>query len=644
MAYRLLSALPPQFETANGLPAVGHYLFIYLYNTTTPSPLYTNSSGSGSATSFQLNSRGVPQSAGGTPVELFGSTEITGGYKILLCASNDSTDVVQTFLGPIYPTLSGSSVAEGVYESTTIEGALDAHRVASMSALVTGTWTGIDEVQVMGFYGGWSGSTAGPKGASKWHYDGTTGGTQTTNTSAAIITAMASGRVISADGRGWRLSHSQKFNFHQFGAAGDWNGTSGTDDTLAIQAGVDFVATAATSNNAIDIESFGEAKYRITAGIKMKGFVRMRFNGAYVANDYDGGAFLGGSSFSADAQFLHLHDVYVEGISPLARTNQKAVDWDGVYVDSSLNHVIGINMGGDGMRLDTVNAVSVNNCWMNISGGRNLRMINCSAVNINGGAYEGPGVTAFSPVAYAVGSRAISIENTIYGDYRNTINGVQTERSSIGVYADYSNGLAINGLNCHNTGGPTSQAMVWLTAETDQTTIVGLSGESYSVAVFDVATTNSVTTSGDAVNYTQGNQYHAAPASAPALSVLSGYLATGDLRGLLGYCRVGFQTVSVADDAIAVFAAVGSNNRAVYLLVNQDRGIGNTLFAADSTGAPISMGDSGNVSYSATALTAGSGDGTDGNVNVYLNTTTTIGVKNRLGFTTRFALFTFSVA
>lgn len=225
MAYGVLNGLPLQMEDANGNPLVGGTLEFYVWNNTTPLTAYTDSAGTALGTSCTLNSLGKPQTAGGTACQVFGSTTATTGYKVVVKDADGS--VVAPTYGPLFPTLAGSSVGDSAYESTTIAGALDAHRVPSMSALVTGTWTGIDELQTLGFYDGVY------KGAARFHHDGTTGGTPTTNTTAAIITAMATGRVISADGKGWVLS-TQPLRASMFGVTHD----GVTDDRNAVAAGI----------------------------------------------------------------------------------------------------------------------------------------------------------------------------------------------------------------------------------------------------------------------------------------------------------------------------------------------------------------------------------------------------------------------
>jgi len=235
--YRLLQAFPMQWEDANGIPLVGGTLEFQRWDTSASIALYSSSAGVSLGTSCSLNSLGVPETSGGTPCQLFGSTDDTFGYKIIRKDALGS--VIAPTIGPIYTPTNASDFDAGTvtYDGGTVATALDAHRVASMSALVTGTWTGIDEIIVLGFHSGWEGSAAGPRGRSIWHYDGTTGGVQTTNTTAAIITAMAAGQIISADGKGWRLSRNQHVTASMFGARID--GT--TDDQPSVQAALDYL-------------------------------------------------------------------------------------------------------------------------------------------------------------------------------------------------------------------------------------------------------------------------------------------------------------------------------------------------------------------------------------------------------------------
>src|ERR1043165_6144902 len=100
MAYRLLQALPAQYEDVNGSPLVGGSIEAFVWNTTTSTPLYSDASGTSLGVSVSLNSRGEPQSSGGTAVQLFGSTDVTSGYKIVRKDADGS--VIPPTLGPIF--------------------------------------------------------------------------------------------------------------------------------------------------------------------------------------------------------------------------------------------------------------------------------------------------------------------------------------------------------------------------------------------------------------------------------------------------------------------------------------------------------------------------------------------------------------
>jgi len=129
----------------------------------------------------------------------------------------------------------GADAENSKYNDTTIKVALDAHRIESMAALVAGTWLNIEEVQVIGFHAGWT-VAAGPRGGSRWHFDGTTGGTPTGTSDSAIIAAMANGKVISADGKGWVISDSDAYFITQFGATAAANNSASLTSMLSLAA------------------------------------------------------------------------------------------------------------------------------------------------------------------------------------------------------------------------------------------------------------------------------------------------------------------------------------------------------------------------------------------------------------------------
>lgn len=122
MAWRLLPDLFQQTITVNGQPAVGYVLRAYLYNTTTPAAIATNSAGTGQATSFTLNSRGAPQSSLGTEVSLFVDTTQTAGYKFTVEDSNGA--VVRTYEGPVFAATNSADIGD-IANSTQITHDLD---------------------------------------------------------------------------------------------------------------------------------------------------------------------------------------------------------------------------------------------------------------------------------------------------------------------------------------------------------------------------------------------------------------------------------------------------------------------------------------------------------------------------------------
>src|SRR3990167_5273677 len=84
---------------STGLPLVGGSVSAYITGTTTPLAMYTDSAGAGSATSFTLNSLGMPQSAGGTAVDIY--LDDASVYKFII---RDSAGVaVGPTIDPVYP-------------------------------------------------------------------------------------------------------------------------------------------------------------------------------------------------------------------------------------------------------------------------------------------------------------------------------------------------------------------------------------------------------------------------------------------------------------------------------------------------------------------------------------------------------------
>lgn len=98
MAYVKAQLEVLQQIAATGLPLSGGSISAYIWDTSTPTPMYTSSAGAGSATSFTLNALGQPQSAGGTAVDIFLDSTVT--YKFII--RDSAGTAVGPTIGPVY--------------------------------------------------------------------------------------------------------------------------------------------------------------------------------------------------------------------------------------------------------------------------------------------------------------------------------------------------------------------------------------------------------------------------------------------------------------------------------------------------------------------------------------------------------------
>jgi hypothetical protein len=103
MAYVLGEPTVQQYFDSNGDPLASGSIEFYLAGTSTPTAIYSDSTGTSLGTSVTLNSTGSPESSGGTPVALFFDTTIN--YKIVLKNSAGTA---------ISPTIDPYTVAGGV--------------------------------------------------------------------------------------------------------------------------------------------------------------------------------------------------------------------------------------------------------------------------------------------------------------------------------------------------------------------------------------------------------------------------------------------------------------------------------------------------------------------------------------------------
>lgn len=104
MAYVKADTWVLQQIKATGLPESGGSINAYIYDTSTPLAMFTDNAGSGSATSFTLNSLGMPQTGGGTAVDIY--LDDSNVYKFIV-KDSDGTQVGPT-IGPVYPQIGAS--------------------------------------------------------------------------------------------------------------------------------------------------------------------------------------------------------------------------------------------------------------------------------------------------------------------------------------------------------------------------------------------------------------------------------------------------------------------------------------------------------------------------------------------------------
>jgi hypothetical protein len=99
MPYKLGEPTVQQYFDASGDPLVGGRIEFYLWNTTTATPVYSDSIGTSVGTSVSLDLNGAPVNANGTPIALFFDTAVT--YRIV---RKDAADgVIGPTIGPYVP-------------------------------------------------------------------------------------------------------------------------------------------------------------------------------------------------------------------------------------------------------------------------------------------------------------------------------------------------------------------------------------------------------------------------------------------------------------------------------------------------------------------------------------------------------------
>ncbi len=175
-----------QYFNAVGQPLAGGRLYTYAAGTTTPQNTFSDAAGS------------VPNA---NPIILDARGEAlvywSGSYKVALQdASGTSIYTVDNYACGVDHVVASIAGLRALLKTS-----------ASKNAIVTGYYS------------------AGDGGGGTYWYDSTD--TTTADNGGTVI--------VASDGGRWKLVYSSFVTTKQFGAKADWNGTTGTDDTAAIQ-------------------------------------------------------------------------------------------------------------------------------------------------------------------------------------------------------------------------------------------------------------------------------------------------------------------------------------------------------------------------------------------------------------------------
>lgn len=235
MAFVKYQLTAPQVEDANGDPLVGGSITAYLWDTSTPTPMYTNAAGDGADTSFMLNTLGNPQTDAGTAIDIFLDTAIT--YKFII-RDSEGTQVGPT-IGPVYPAGGTGQTAE----------------FASLEEFRASSFSGSEAVILAAN----AGTTTGRMILKA---TGTSAGTPTLT--AARFTALAGGEIINEGGYGFALDAHTERTPLMFGAAGDGIADDTAPVLLSIASDAITVLPIGYTFLVTGVEKTGLTNFRIT--------------------------------------------------------------------------------------------------------------------------------------------------------------------------------------------------------------------------------------------------------------------------------------------------------------------------------------------------------------------------------------------
>lgn len=247
--------------TSLGALAAGYRLYTYTSGTTTFKTAYTDAAGlvPHTYTSDGLGGQYIALDARGElPAPLFLTA---GAYDIALKTAAGATiwtryarggeDAAVTFASSLASSANGSGadLVGGV-----------GRVVNTVSALRALAKTGVGKAFVLGYY------AQGDGGGGQYWYDSTD--TTSADNGGTIL--------VASDGGRWKLQNAHNWvSVKQFGAKGDFNGTTGTDDTTAIQNAINWAQLNTNTGTygsfspsvGTGVVYFPQGTYKVTAAL-----------------------------------------------------------------------------------------------------------------------------------------------------------------------------------------------------------------------------------------------------------------------------------------------------------------------------------------------------------------------------------------
>ena len=310
MGYILGEPTVQQYFDANGDPLENGTIEFFIWNTSTPTAIYSDSTGTSAGTSVTLNSIGAPAN-GGTSIALFFDTGVI--YKIVRKDSFGSA--ISPTIGPYYGSGGGGFFIDAV-DSGASDSLYD----------YTGTFDG-QQAQVGGYY------TVGDSGGGIFYWDASSSATD--DGGSVIVPTGHAG-----NGR-WLRIIENSINVLMFGAVRD----GVTDDSAAIQSAISL------QNDVV----FPAGTYLVNSTILVKSNTVLSGDGIGVS------IIKVGSGLALNDALLRNNDFPVAGVRQNSNITICNLTFDGIGRVYPSYPTAGFNTLGSIIKLDGVNGANIYN-------------------------------------------------------------------------------------------------------------------------------------------------------------------------------------------------------------------------------------------------------------------------------------------